>query len=87
MKTKAQIEYQIWKRHRLDRRYHWLHKYKCAKGCEICKWKPSERYIKLHNGISMGYTFVFDHIDQETNIYHQLEGWGGKECLHLQKEL
>ena len=66
MKTKAQIEYQIWKRHRLDRRYHWLHKYKCAKGCEICKWKPSERYIKLHNGISMGYTFVFDNIYQET---------------------
>ena len=66
MKTKAQKEYQIWKRHRLDRRHYWLHKYKCAKGCEICGWKPNEKYIELHNGISMGYAFAFDHIDQET---------------------
>ena len=65
-----------------DRRIHWLHKYKCAKGCEICGYNEN------------GYALVFDHINPlEKNHYCVGQGKGGsgmnglvKRIAHVKKE-
>ena len=79
------IVYETWKRHRLDRRYHWTRKYKLAKGCEICGWKPNEKYTELHDPKYLGCGFVFDHIDQLTKnpltIGHRGNGTGMKTLV------
>ena len=65
-----------------SRRIYWLHKYKCAKGCEKCGYNEN------------GYALVFDHINPlEKNHYCVGQGKGGsgmnglvKRIAHCDKE-
>lgn len=50
--------YTLQRQHKMRRRFHWLRKYKVAKGCQICGYNKT------------GYALDFDHITTKDKVWH-----------------
>ena len=71
-------EWETFRRKIKDRRYHWLDKYKLAKGCQVCGWTPDEEYIELFSELGrVGCCMSWDHKDQLTKLPETQGGIGG----------
>ena len=72
----ATIENNIKRKRVKSKRIHWLHKYKCAKGCEKCGWNK--------HGVGL----EFDHINpMDKNHFTVGQGKGGAGMNGLVKRI